>query len=157
MKKIKCCLPLLILVSFLISCSSDDDSSDNNNNDAVIGTWDLVELNVNPPQDINGDGTVSANIMAELDCVSGTWTVRSDNTWNLSRDGVNVTSITGNRFNIICASNASASNGTWQLQNNSLTLVQGFTTIFLTLNGNRLSNTIGEDLPQFSSEVYEKR
>lgn len=125
--------------------------------DAIVGTWSLVELNVTPDQDIDGDGTANSNILDELNCVSGTLTFRDDNTWSLAFNGVNITSITGNLFDIRCSNFTSTSNGTWRIQNNQLTLFQGFTSIFYTLNDNRLTNVIGEDLPEFRSEVYEKQ
>lgn len=150
-------LPLLFMI-LLLSCSSDDGPSGNNMNDAIVGTWNLVELNISPAQDIDGDGTPSSNVLTELDCVSGTLTFRDDNLWNLAFDSVSVTSITGGLFNIRCSNFTSTASGSWQLQGNQLTLFfQNGTSIFYTLNGTRLTNTIGEDLPGFSSEVYEKQ
>ena len=147
----------LIALVLLISCSSDDGDGGNDMKDAIVGTWNMVELNVSPDQDIDGDGTANSNILEELNCVSGTLTFRNDNTWSLALEGVNITSITGGLFDIRCSNFTSTSNGTWQIQNNQLTLFQGFTSIFYTLNDNRLTNIIGEDLPGFSSEVYEKQ
>ena len=147
----------LVSPLFLISCSSDDGGGGTDMNAAVIGTWDMIELNVSPDQDIDNDGTANSNLFDELNCVSGTLIFRDDNTWSLSFNGVNITSITGGLFDIRCSNFTSSSNGTWQLQNNQLTLFQGFTSIFYTLNDNRLTNVIGEDLPEFRSEVYEKR
>jgi hypothetical protein len=150
---------LIPLFSFalIISCSSDDTPAGSNDKDAIIGTWNLVELNISPDQDIDNDGTANSNILSELNCVSGTLTFREDNTWSLAFNGVNITAITGGLFDISCANFTSTGNGTWQLQNNQLTLFQGFTTIFYTLNDNKLTNIIGEDLPDFSSEVYQKQ
>lgn len=147
----------LFSLTIFLSCSSDDTPAGSNDKDAIVGTWNLVELNVSPDQDIDNDGTANSNILTELSCVSGTLTFREDNTWNIAFNGVNITSITGGLFDIRCANFTSTGNGTWQLQNNQLTLFQGFTTIFYTLNDNRLTNIIGEDLPDFSSEVYEKQ
>ncbi len=152
----KCSLPLLMLV-FLISCSSDNGPAEVIPPDPIAGTWQLIELNISPPQDINGDGSTTSNILSDLDCVSGTLTFRSDKTWNLSFNGVNITTITGGLFNISCANFTSTGSGTWQLQNNQLTLFQGTTSIFYMLSGSRLTNSVGEDLPGFRSEVYEKQ
>ncbi|MBT8185453.1 MAG: hypothetical protein KJN76_11485 [Eudoraea sp.] len=157
MKPAEKLLLLIFTLAFLVSCSSDDSPTGSSDEDAIIGTWDLVELNISPDQDINEDGTANSNILNELSCVSGTLTFREDHTWSLAFNGVNITSITGGLFFISCASFTSTGSGTWQLQNNQLTLFQGFTTIFYTLNDNKLTNIIGEDLPQFSSEVYQKQ
>lgn len=156
MKNVKLTLVLLGILLAYSSCSSDDTPAEEMES-PIVGTWNLVELNISPPQDINGDGNTTENILSELNCVSGTLTFRSDNTWSLSFDGVFITTITGGLFNIRCSNSTALSSGQWQLQNNQLTIFQGFNTIFYTLNDNRLTNTIGEDLPQFRSEVYEKQ
>ncbi len=147
----------IITLTLLLSCSSDDTPEDSNNTDAIIGTWNLIELNISPDQDLDNDGTANSNLLTELACVSGTLTFREDNTWSIAFNGVNITSITGDLFDIRCSNFTSTGSGTWELQNNQLTLFQGFTTIFYTLNDNRLTNIIGQDLPDFRSEVYEKQ
>jgi len=157
MKRIDKVLLSIFTLGLVFSCSSDNTPAGSNDRDAIIGTWNLDELNVTPDQDIDEDGTANSNILSELNCVSGTLTFRDDNTWSLAFNGVNITAITGDLFDIRCANFTSTGNGTWQLQNNQLTLFQGFTTIFYTLSGDRLTNTIGEDLPEFSSEVYVKQ
>ncbi|MCX2720556.1 hypothetical protein [Lentiprolixibacter aurantiacus] len=40
--------------------------------------------------------------MDELNCISGTLTINAIGTWNLELDGVTITSITGDLYNIIC-------------------------------------------------------
>ncbi|MGB5780354.1 MAG: hypothetical protein WBM42_00625, partial [Eudoraea sp.] len=68
MKKIKVLIPIIVFLFIFQACSSDDNAPVVDNNDAVVGTWDLAELNINPPQDINGDGSSSSNILTELPC-----------------------------------------------------------------------------------------
>lgn len=147
----------ILLMVFMVSCSSDDGPIDVITPDPIVGTWELTQLNISPPQDINGDGNTTSNILSDLDCVSGTLTFSADKTWDLSFNGVNVTPITGGLFNITCANFTSSGSGIWQLQNNQLTLFQGTTSIFYMLNGTTLTNSVGEDLPGFRSEVYEKQ
>ena len=149
---------ILLAVSVLfISCNSDDDSGDTNEPAPVIGVWDLVELNVSPAQDVDLDGTANSNLLDELNCVSGILTINDVGTWSLTLDGVTVTSITGGLFSITCNPSQSFNSGTWAFQNNRLTLFQGDSPIVLTLDNDQLTNLVGDTLPEFFSEVYQKR
>ncbi len=158
MKLFRYCFGLFVILVLFQACSSDDGPDEPQVDDFLIGTWRLAELNINPPQDIDMDGTPTANVLSELDCVAGTLTFSNDNTWGLSFDGVSVTTITNDLFIIQCTSNVTTS-GTWQRQGNQVTLFRGFDAIFYTVNesNSTLTNTIGEDLPNFESEVYEKQ
>ncbi len=157
MRRLRFLLFLLPLGVLIISCGSDDDPGDTNEPAPVIGVWDLVELNISPAQDINEDGTANGNILDELNCVSGTLTINDVGTWSLNLNGVTVTTITGNLFDIRCSEAPSFNSGTWAFQNNQLTLFQGAEPIVLTLDGDRLTNLVGQTLPEFFSEVYQKR
>lgn len=148
---------LLFISVILFSCASDDDSGDTNEPAPVIGVWDLVELNISPAQDVDLDGTASTNLLDELSCISGTLTIDALGTWSLTLDGVTITSITGGLFNILCNPAQAFNSGTWAYQNNQLTLFQGFDPIVLTLNGDQLTNLVGDNLPDIFSEVYQKR
>ncbi len=157
MNTLKSLVFLFALCGLLFSCSSDDDSGGDNEPAPVIGQWDLVELNVTPAQDIDQDGTANGNVLDELNCVSGILTINEVGTWSLNLDGVIVTTITGGLFNIRCNPEQSFNSGTWAFQNNQLTLFQGVDPIVLTLDGDRLTNLVGETLPDFFSEVYQRR
>ena len=150
-------LLLLLAVSILISCNSDDDSGGTNEPAPVIGSWDLIELNVTPAQDVNEDGTANGNLLDELNCISGTLTINDVGTWSLNLNGVTVNTITGGLIDISCNPAPSFNSGTWAFQNNRLTLFQGDSPIVLTLDNDRLTNLVGETLPEFFSEVYQKR
>ncbi len=143
---------------FMLACCSKDNPSDNTPiNSPVTGTWELTALIINPAQDIDNDGTTTTNILSELDCVTGTLTIKSDATWSSDFSGVNVTGITSGLFIISCSNNAQINSGTWQLKSNQLTLFRETTSTFFMLDGTTLTNTVGEDLPGFRSEVYEKQ
>ncbi|MBT8209674.1 MAG: hypothetical protein KJP14_04025, partial [Eudoraea sp.] len=144
MKKLKSAILLLTISAFLLSCGSDDNSGGNDEPAPVIGVWDLVELNVTPAQDIDQDGTANGNILDELNCVSGTLTINDVGTWSLTLNGVTITTITGGLFNIRCDQAQSFNSGTWAFQNNQLTLFQGVDPIILTLDGDQLTNLVGE-------------
>ena len=148
---------LLTAGAFLISCGSDDESGDTNEPALVVGVWDLVELNVGPAQDLNQDGTANDNLLDELNCISGTLTINAAGTWGLDLSGVTITSITGDLYDIQCNPNQGTNSGSWELQGNQLTLFQGSDPIVLSLSGDRLTNLVGEILPGFFSEVYQKR
>ena len=150
-------LLLILFSALLFSCGSDDDPGNNNEPAPVIGTWDLVELNITPAQDVDEDGTANGNLLDELNCIAGILVINDVGTWTLNLDGVTVTSITGGLYNITCNTATSFNSGTWAFQNNQLTLFQGGDPIVLTLNGDRLTNLVGATLPEFFSEVYQKR
>jgi hypothetical protein len=153
---IRSILLLLAASVLLLSCGSDD-SGDTSEPAPVIGSWDLIELNISPAQDVDQDGTPNGNLLDELNCVSGTLTINEVGTWSLNLNGVTVTSITGGLFDISCNPAPSFNSGTWAFQNNRLTLFQGDSPIVLTFNNDRLTNLVGETLPEFFSEVYQKQ
>lgn len=144
-----------VCLLLFIACSSDDSPSSTDNS-AAVGAYQLTELNINPPQDINEDGTETSNVLTELNCVQGTLTLRSDDTFNISFSGVEVTTITGGLFKFFCTSDTINSSGSWTLTDNTVTTFDGSTTITYALNGDMLTNTISEDLPGFRSEVYSR-
>lgn len=157
MKKFKVYIPLLAFLFILQACSSDDNAPIVDNNDAAVGTWDLAELNINPAQDIDGDGNTTTNILSELPCATGTLEINNDGTWSSTVVNLEITTITGGLFDIRCANTSNTSSGIWQLQNSQLSLFLNNTLFLYNLNGNRLTNTTNEDLPGFMSEVYEKQ
>ena len=157
MKKIKVLIPIIVFIFIFQACSSDDNAPVVDNNDAVVGTWDLAELNINPPQDINGDGSSTSNILTELACATGTLEINGDGTWSSTVVNIEITTITGGLFNIRCGNTSNNSSGVWQFQNSQLSLFLNSTLFLYNFNDNRLTNTTNEDLPGFMSEVYEKQ
>ena len=141
----------------LSSCSSDDSSDPPSESELVAGTYTLVELNIDPPQDINEDGNTTSNVLSELPCATGSLTINDDATWSWTFVEVNVTTITGGLFEISCTPNTFTSSGTWQVQNNLLTLFDGVNSVFFTVGTDRLTSTTGDSLPDFRSTVYEKQ
>jgi len=157
MKKIKVLFPLLAFVFIFQACSSDDNAPVENNNDAVVGTWSLAELNINPPQDINMDGNTTSNILTELPCATGTLIINNDGTWSSTAVNLEITTITEGLFDIRCTNTSTTASGVWQLQNSQLSLFFNTTLFLYNLSGTSLTNTTNEDLPGFMSEVYEKQ
>ncbi|MEP0132306.1 MAG: hypothetical protein ABJJ25_04725 [Eudoraea sp.] len=157
MKKIKVIIPLIVFIFILQACSSDDNAPTVDNNDAVIGTWSLAELNINPPQDINENGNTTSNILTELPCATGTLIINNDGTWSSTVANLEITTITGGLFDIRCSGTSNTSSGLWQFQNSQLSLFINTTLIVYNLSGDRLTSTTNEDLPGFMSEVYTKQ
>ena len=150
--------PLLIffLTFTLISCSSDDGPAAESEISKASGTYVLTELNVNPPQDINEDGTASTNLLDELPCISGTLSLRSNGTYGFNLTGITVTSITNGTFFIDCSESRN-SDSNWNIQNGLVTLFGDVTTTPYMLVDDVLSRTIGEDLPGIQGVVYVKQ
>ena len=157
MKKIKQVLLLLLLVTFTFSCSSDDSAPQEEEESPAVGTWRLTQLNINPPQDIDMDGTPTGNILDELACATGTITINQDGSWSSTIENLSITTITGGLFIINCSGTSTQSSGAWLLQGNQLTLFRDFTSVLFTLDGDTITNSSNEDLPGFQSEVYERQ
>lgn len=155
-KLFKASIVLFILMFSIISCSSDDGPAAESEISKASGTYVLTELNVNPPQDINEDGTSSTNLLDELNCISGTLSLRSNGTYGFNLTGISVTSITNGEFFIDCSA-ARNSDSNWNIQNGLVTLFGDVTTTPYMLAEDVLSRTIGEDLPGIQSVVYVKQ
>ncbi|WP_127845278.1 hypothetical protein [Psychroflexus aestuariivivens] len=69
-------LSVLLLLLIALGCSSGDDSNDSNDSndsgdsiDSIEGlTYTAVEISIDTPVDLNGDGVFSLNILDEVDC-----------------------------------------------------------------------------------------
>lgn len=120
------------------------------------GIYMLTELNVAPPQDIDGDGVASVNLLDELNCISGTLYLRADGTYALSLVGIEIVSVPNDRFFFACAPIRN-SDSTWNIQNGSITLFADVTTTPYLLNDNELARIVGENLPGIQSVVYVKQ
>ncbi|MGI9552139.1 MAG: hypothetical protein ACR2MT_13130 [Aurantibacter sp.] len=147
--------PMLLFI--VIGCSSDNSPSGPSETDMAVGTYQLVELNVSPQQDVNEDGTASTNMLSEMSCLTGTLTLNADTSWNLSFTNLDVTEITGGMLFLACGDTTTGI-GTWQLRNGTVTMVGGSETMTFSYNGTTLTNTSGENLPDgVQSWVYEKQ
>lgn len=157
MKKILYSLTFLLL----LACSDDDGGGETNPNiELLIGTWELSELIINPAQDIDEDGTATTNILDELNCISGEFVLRQDNTWTFSGNDVIITTITGGLFKFFCSDQSRSGGGNWDVEGNILRLADGtgvVTQFVLNTQALSLTNTIGESLPGLQAEVYIKQ
>ena len=148
---------VLLLLNFtIISCSNNDGNTAASEISKASGAYELIELNVNPSQDINGDGTVSSNLLDELSCISGTLSLRSNGTYGFNLIGIEVTTIANGQFFIDCAAERN-SDSSWNIQNGLVTLFADVTTTPYMLVDDSLTRTVSEDLPGIQSVVYLKQ
>ncbi len=149
----------LLIAGFLTACSSDKDEEGQKISqeqlDALVGTWTLVEYNVTPEQDVDGDGSASENLLEELDCLEATLVLTQEFRWSLNNVQLTVTPITGGAFGINCGP-ASSDSGPWLFLNNQVLLSEGADGTFQ-LSGSTLTQTIGDDLPGVRQLVYQKQ
>ncbi len=157
MKKIRVVFPCLFLIFLMVSCGSDDSGGDVAAEIQVIGIWDLAEVNVSSAQDIDMDGTSSTNLLDELDCISGTILIDGDNTWTFEQTGIFVTTITGGQYFARCTENTTIGTGAWVVSGNQVTFQGSSTLGTLSFSNDRLTNSVGDDLPGILSFVYERR
>ncbi|MEC8830881.1 MAG: hypothetical protein VX772_00835, partial [Bacteroidota bacterium] len=122
----------------------------------LVGTWDLIAVNVSTAVDLDGDGTTSTNLMDEEDCITGTIVLRDDTTYQFEQTVFNITTITNNQYVVQC-SGMSQATGAWA--SDGLQVVfQGSTLLgTLELKNNTVVKNEGEELPGVASFVYERR
>ncbi|MGX1930235.1 hypothetical protein [Flagellimonas sp. 2504JD4-2] len=149
-------LPLLALLLGLSSCNSDDNGDTNTLNTAVIGIWDLVEVNISSAQDMNSDGTSSTNLLDEVDCISGTLLIDSDLIWTLEQSRISITTITGGLFFADCTG-TDISTGLWNASGSQVTFSGDNAPDPFVIINDQLVNQIGDDLPGIVSYVYALR
>jgi hypothetical protein len=151
----KVCLCLFIF-ALVLSCSNDDEGSTNTTNLQVIGLWDLTEVNVNSSQDIDMDGSLSSNLMDELECISGTLLIDGDMVWTFEQTNVSITTITNGHFFAQCSGTV-AGTGAWTSSETEVVLQGSDLLGTLSISGDRLIKNVGEDLPGIRSYVYVRR
>jgi len=156
MKNIISPLFCFILCLLIAACSSDDAPAVDENA-AAVGTYQLTELNVSPQQDVNEDDTASTNMFDEMTCLTGSLTLRADTSWSISYTNLDVTEITGGLLFLECGETTNGV-GTWQLRNGTVTMVGGSETMTFLFSDTKLTQTVGENLPEgVQSWVYEKQ
>lgn len=157
MKKSALIFTGLFLILLMASCGSDDGGGTVSAEVQVIGIWDLSEVNVSSSQDIDMDGTSSTNLMDEVDCISGTILIDGDNVWTFEQTDISITTITGGQYFAQCSDNTLMGTGAWVASGNQITFQGSSTLGTLSLSGDRLTNTVGDDLPGIRSYVYVRR
>lgn len=157
--KWKTLLSLLLVVLFGYSCSEDAASEDQQLTlaqiESVSGLYNLSEYIVNPPQDLNQDDTFSADLMEELDCLTGSIILREDLTYSKYYEELDITFITNEQYAIFCGE-YKTENGTWDFVNEDIVL-SGEPDWVYSLNGAEMVLTLGEDLPEFRIQTYLKQ
>ena len=153
MKFVKYVLFFCSIIIFA-ACSSDDDGNESQESPLVIGTYNLTEVNLSTAQDPNEDGVSSVNMLDELSCLTGLLTVSGDGTWNMDLIELNITSITGDLYDIRCG-RAINYTGKWTILSNVLNLNNSeFST--MTFNSSTLTESVNDDLPGISSRRFLK-
>ena len=131
MKTIRYILSICSFILVLGGCSDDDGKVVSNDEMMMAsGIYNLVELNINPAQDINNDGSTTSNVLTELPCATGTLNLRDDGNWIWTTLEMSVTSITGGTFHLSCTSDITSRSGSWNISNNQVNLYDGATNLF---------------------------
>ena len=145
-------LSLLVIVGFM-SCSSDDGGGGGQEGIEFAGTWVLTQINLSAAIDTNDDGTTSANLLEEANCLTDTLVLDETFEWSSTEVVPNlITQITGNLFNVSC-SEVRSQNGNWGVSGSNLFLVGSVNRTFL-ISGDQLIENIGQDLPGIRTMVY---
>lgn len=111
-------LSLAAIAAIMFSCSSDDD----NNTSDPVGLYTISAFTITEPQDLNGDGVSSSNILTETHCFDGGFIqLNADHTFTASSDGMEITMTTGGVEEVSCYDDGNFP-GTWTVSGNLVTL-----------------------------------
>ncbi|WP_318308474.1 DUF5004 domain-containing protein [Flagellimonas crocea] len=157
MKNIKLFLMSIGVLSTVLSCS-DDDGNDNGgfSVEALVGTWDLVEVKLSSAVDLDGDGQSSDNLLDEEDCISGTIIFNADTTYKYEQSSFTISFITNDQYYVAC-SGTNLATGAWGSDGNEVAFQGSSTLGVLQLSNNTIIKNVGDDLPGVLSYVYLKR
>lgn len=158
MKNIKLFPLYFSMCLIMISCSDDDGGGSEGFSSAeLVGTWKLVEVNLSAAVDIDGDETSSANLLDELDCLSGTLVLNADTTYQYEQSSFTITNITNDLYFADC-SGTNLATGAWG-SDGSKVVFQGSSILSgnFSLMGNRIVLSENEELPGVESYIYEKQ
>ncbi|MBR9855867.1 MAG: hypothetical protein GYB37_15025 [Algicola sp.] len=156
MKNFETSILSLFIMFSMISCSDDNGDEGGFSSAGLVGTWELVAVNVSSPVDLNGDGSSSNNLLDEEICIIGTITLRDDSSYQFEEANFSLTPITNNRYAVQC-NGSNLATGVWA-SNGSEVVFQGSTVLgTLQLNNKRMIKTVGEELPGISSYIYEHK
>lgn len=146
----------LIVVLHLISCSSDDNGGGGQEGIEFAGTWILTEVNLSAPIDANNDGTTSANLLEEVDCVRDTLVLQETFDWNSTEVVASlIIQITNDLYDVTCSDERNQ-NGNWGVSGSNLFLVGSVNRTFL-INGDQLIENLAQDLPGIRTLVYTRQ
>jgi len=140
MKKL---LTLIFVAAIFVSCSSDDD----NGRVAVEGTWKMTSFKSQNAYDLNGNGTISNDIMGQTNCFQNeTIIFNSNNTGaEVSRSYLDIDlelvagSTTEYEYNVQCVSENTTTAFTWIKSGNAVTVTQAGSVFAGTQNGNEIT------------------
>jgi hypothetical protein len=143
MKKL---LTLILVAAIFVSCSSDDD----NGKVAVEGTWKMTSFKSQNAYDINGNGTISNDIMGQTNCFQNeTIIFNSNNTGaEVSRSYLDIDlelvagSTTEYEYNVQCISENTTTAFNWIKSGNTVTVTQAGSVFAGTQNGNEITFTL---------------
>ncbi len=151
-------IPLCAIFLFtLLGCSKDESPATLDESAMAVGVYQLIELNINPAQDIDGDGNTTTNVLTELPCATGTLNLKNDRTFEWTYEDINIVFITGDLYKISCEGFQLSTSGVWQVKNGLLSMADNLGTVIYSVNGNILTTTTGGNLPEFKSRKYEKQ
>jgi hypothetical protein len=143
MKKL---LTLILVAAIFVSCSSDDD----NGRVVVEGTWKMTSFKTQNAYDLNGNGTISNDIMGQTNCFQNETMVFNSNYTGsvMSRSSLDIdlelVAGTTNEYeyNVECVSENNTTAFAWSKSGNILTVTQAGSVYTGTQDGNEITFTV---------------
>jgi hypothetical protein len=144
MKKV---FSLVLFAVVFASCSSDDD---NNNTVAIEGTWKMTAFKSQNAYDLNGDGVISNDIMAQTNCYQNeTLVFNTDGTGaNFSTSFADITLevVAGTadeyEYSVECVAENTTTAFVWTQNGESVTFTNSGVTFSGAQDGNKLTFAI---------------
>ena len=127
---------LVLLSTFIISCSDDDTTNQTLSSSDIVGNWSLVEINSTPAVDLEDNGNSDPNVMNQTDCFDG-MSLDFDNNGNVTAvsSEIDYDDSTSPSFNCSLRTDS----GSYTLNNSDLSVT-------VTLDGSQETETLNVDL-----------
>tara|TARA_R110002167_G_scaffold360062_3_gene577493 strand:+ start:17827 stop:18303 length:477 start_codon:yes stop_codon:yes gene_type:complete len=153
---------ILLIIVFFVSCSSDKDAPIDDLFALNGLVFNLTEVNVETPLDLNGDGIFSNNLVDEVDCLQTNKLTFLNGTY--LREGEIIELYLNDLENYEYRCKSHFSTGQIAIYNNNTTLfmserlsVSEIQKTTFDYDGNRLIDNREESLPNFMRLIYTKQ
>ncbi|NCT16707.1 MAG: hypothetical protein COZ75_10180 [Flavobacteriaceae bacterium CG_4_8_14_3_um_filter_34_10] len=148
MKKV---FSLLMVAMIFAACSSDDDNA----NVSLEGTWKMTAFKSENAYDVNGNGTISNDIMQQTNCYQNETVVFNANNTvafvSTSYADIELVLVAGSttdyEYNITCVNENDTTAGTWSQTNNTVIITDAFGVYTATQTGSTLTFVIPNGFP----------
>lgn len=154
----------LMMLNALVFTSCTNNEDDNNPDESIVGTWKLTGWNITQGFDLNQDGTISNNILEEIDCLNNeTLVFNADGSLisnNTSYLDIQILLITGTTdeyiFDIDCGEDIDSYALSYTQNGNTIIVNDDGEIMIGVISGNKLIFTIEDGVPVYADDINEE-